>query len=236
MKSYRTRSGPLAERPYYASSEIERICESELRSVGLWPTGPEPIRIERFIERRFGITVSYDDLPSTVLGWTKFGPGGVEAVVVARSLVEEAGRVSERRVNTTLAHEGGHGLLHAHLFRFGDQGYSLFPSGSDVEDCRILCREHEDEGKRRTAAYSGRWWEFQANLAMGALLLPAKLVTTCLEPVLVREGSFGLLRLNPSDHEPAARLLADTFDVNPIVARIRLAEIYPLGGDSQLTL
>jgi len=236
MKTVKTTAGPFAERPYYHLDEIERICSSELQEGGLYPSSPQPIRIERFVERRFGVTPEYEDLAPGVLGWTKFGPKGVEAIVVARALSEEQSRVAERRINTTLAHEAGHGLLHAHLFVLGAETLSLFGQDGDVEPQRILCREESGGKTPSPPTYSGQWWEFQANQAMGALLLPKHLVEVALAELLAPRGTLGQRILLGDRRENAVRLLSETFDVNPVVARIRLANVYPQGRLDQLTL
>ncbi len=236
MKTFKPVAGPFRERPYYELEEIERICSSELQAVGLYPDGPQPIRIERFVERRFGVTPEYEDLAPGVLGWTKFGPKGVEAIVVARALSEEQSRVAERRINTTLAHEAGHGLLHAHLFVLGAETPSLFGRDGDVEPQRILCREESGVKTGTRPSYSGQWWEFQANQAMGALLLPKRLVGMALAEVLAPRGTLGERILPEDRREDAARLLTETFDVNPAVARIRVASLYPEIRLGQLTL
>src|SRR3990172_6177290 len=141
MKTFRAKSGPFQEQPFYKADEIERMCASELREAGLYPARPEPIRVERFIEKRFKVTPAYEDLPDGVLGWTKFGATGVDSIIVSRSLGDADGVVAERRVTSTLAHEAGHGLLHAHLFVLGLENMSLFPKGADVDSSRILCRD-----------------------------------------------------------------------------------------------
>ena len=184
MKSRRTRNRALPERPFYREEEIERICEDALRSVSLLPDCPSPIRIDRFIEKKF-VAPSYEDLPEGVLGFTTFGLTGVQAVCVSRQL-DDGGKVGERRVRTTLAHEGGHGLLHAHLFALRDVE-PLFGDVSDPAKPKVLCRE-EASGTSRGPGYDGRWWEFQANTAMGCLLLPKALVDILTAELLYREG------------------------------------------------
>lgn len=235
MKTFRPGVGPFSERPYFEIHEIERICSEELEAVGLFPSVPEAVRVERFIEKRFGISPSYDELPEGVLGVTKFGHEGVEAIIVSRTVDEEGTRATQRRVNTTLAHEAGHGLLHAHLFVL-ETNRSLF--GEDADPTRILCRGDSipTVGRPAQRVYDGRWWEFQANQAMGALLLPRKLVDRSLEPFLMRQGALGRSTLPAARREEAVRLLADVFDVNPIVARIRLGELYAEAEETQLTL
>ncbi len=130
MKTFRSKTGPFKERPYYTNEDIENICHDELRAVDLYPLSPSPIRIDRFVEKRFVVTVVYEELADGVLGFTKFGPKGVQGIVVARSL-DDGGIPSERRIRTTLAHEAGHGLLHAHLFLSVREEDSLFGDFSD---------------------------------------------------------------------------------------------------------
>lgn len=238
MKTYRARTGPFPERPYYEAQDIEDICTDELRKAGLYPSDPTPIRIERFIEKRFGITPVYDDLPKGLLGFTKFGPQGLEDIVLSRALAEEQSKVAERRINTTLAHEAGHGLLHAHLFVLGTPPKSLFGDGVDEQVPKILCRNDAIPGvwTPKETSYDGRWWEYQANRAIGALLLPRALVDKALDKLLVARGLFGRKVLEAHRREKAEQLLAEVFDVNPVVARIRIGEAYPESDEAQLTL
>jgi hypothetical protein len=238
MKTFRAKSGPFAEQPFYEPAEIESICLDELQKLELYPSDPSPIRIDRFVEKRFGVAPTYEDLPSGLLGFTRFGAKGVEEIVVAKALDDEGTQPAERRLRTTLAHEGGHGLLHAHLFVFGTRPDSLFGDGLAKDSPKILCRDEgvpvTDGTLRKKPPY--RWWEFQANLAMGSLLLPRPLVTKALEPLFNRRGMFKQPSLPSEKQEDAIRLLASIFDVNPIVARIRIEALYPSVRDRQLTL
>jgi len=231
MKARRTRQ--RLERPFYKDSEVEAICEDALRSVSLFPESPSPVRIDRFIEKRFGISPSYEDLPEGVLGLTIFGSKGVEAVCLSRSL-DDRGKVGERRVRSTLAHEGGHGLLHAHLFPLGDAEL-LFGDSSDPARPKVLCRDESVEAAPR-GGYDGRWWEFQANGAMSSLLLPRPLVEKALESYLLEQGSLGMRALNPRRREEAARDLSEIFDVNPVFAKLRIEKLFPEAGEKQLAL
>jgi hypothetical protein len=235
MRTLRAKSGAFGERPYYDLKEIEQICRAELMGVDLLPAQPQPIRIERFVEKRFSVSVRYDDLPSEILGFTKFGESGVREIVVSRSLSEDRSPGAERRVSTTIAHEAGHGLLHSHLFSSGSKPFSLFGDASDVDLTRLMCRDEENR-QGKTRAYSGRWWEFQANQAMGALLLPRPLVMKCLEPLFDTSSLVGLHQLRANNRDSAVRSLSETFEVNPIVARFRLEAIFPAAADGQLTL
>jgi hypothetical protein len=225
MKTFRSKSGPFSERPHFEPSEIDRICSDELRQQGLYPSVPDAVRIDRFVEKRFGVTHQYEELPDGVLGFTRFSKSGVAAIVVSAALDAETGKAAERRVRTTLAHEAGHGLLHAHLFALDDTPLHLFDADSHA-DHKILCRDVQGEG-HKSRAYDGRWWEFQANRAIGGLLCPKALVLEAIKPYLVPSGSLGAATLDEIRREGVIRTLAEIFDVNSIVARIRVNELFP---------
>lgn len=219
------RPGQTHKAPYFTAGQIDNMCCDELREVGLLPTSPEPIRIDRFIEKRFNVSPQYEDLPNGVLGFTRFGKSGVKAIVISAALDAEGGKVAGRRVRTTIAHEGGHGLLHAHLFALDDIPLHLFDKDSHSGD-QILCRDvHGDEKKAHR--YDGRWWEVQANRAMSSLLCPRPLVLEAMKPFLAPAGLLGVDALAENRREEAVRALAEIFDVNPAVTRIRLSELFP---------
>jgi hypothetical protein len=232
MKTFRSKTGPFAEQPFYEPSEVERICTDELQKVDLYPSDPAPIRIDRFIEKRFGVQPTF---PAGLLGFTRFGSKGVAEVVIAKALDSEGTIPAERRLRSTLAHEGGHGLLHAHLFAFDAMPRSLFGDGLASDAPKILCRDGGVTGVEaviRKPPY--RWWEFQANLAMGVLLLPKALVEKAVAPMLVAEGGFGFHVLPDARRAGAVQHLADVFNVNPVVARIRLEGLFPADGQLKL--
>lgn len=232
MKTFRDKDG--RERPHFEPSEIDRTCAAELRKVGLLPATPEPIRIDRFIEKRFGVVPEYDDLPDGVLGYSEFGPNGVAKIVVLQELAESDSVVARRRLRATFAHEAGHCLLHAHLFALAAPHDSLF--GKDNCSGRsILCREVLADDSRSGRPKSS-WSEWQANRAIGGLLIPTGLMRTALEPFMVSAGSLGGLSVDPGRVGEAQRLLSETFDVNPIVSKIRLDDLLgpETGGQTML--
>jgi hypothetical protein len=236
MKTFRAKSGPFAEQPFFKPEEIEAICMEELQKLGLYPSDPSPIRIDRFLEKRF-VRPTYEDLPNGLLGFTRFGAKGVEEIVITKALDEEGTQPAERRLRATLAHEGGHGLLHAHLFAEGTKPDTLFGDGLASDAPKILCREGGVDGFESTGRKPPyRWWEFQANQAMSVLLLPKMLVEKALVGILTFEGVFGIPSLPTVRRDWAIRHLADTFHVNPIVARIRLEALYSATTAGQLTL
>ncbi len=233
MKNIRSGSGPFTERPHFQLREIEEVCTSELRKLDFYPSAPEAIRIDRFIERRFKVTPRYEALPDGVLGFTKFGRGGVVEIVISRTLDEGGTKAAERRLRSTLAHEAGHGLLHAYLFALGEKPKSLFDDHDHTP--RILCREVIEGGDTRTKS-KVHWSEFQANRAIGDLLLPRQLVEKALEEFCSEAGTLGGRMLSAERRERAIQALSSIFDVNRIVASIRVEEIYPQKNEAQLSL
>jgi hypothetical protein len=98
-----------------------------------------------------------------------------------------------------------------------------------------LCRDElKDTGRTGTARYDGRWWEYQANMAMSALLMPRPLVQQVIAPFLQTDRFVPSLA-REARSEVVLRL-AEVFDVNPAAARIRLNEIFPLAEVNQLSL
>ena len=237
MRKYPAKSGPFEEALYFEQEEIEAVCETALKSVGLYPDIPSPIRIERFLEKKFGLSPEYEDLPDGILGYTKFGPSGPEKVVLAAFLSStEEDKISERRIATTIAHEAGHILFHAELFKRHFQRSSPTPFFMDLEPQpdgtrAVLCRDIPD-ASGKSSNYSGRWWEHQANKAIGALLMPFGLLEKTVAPFFEatkRQRTFSETPyLELKKREAAILRLAEFFDVNPVVAKIRLAEIYPV--------
>ena len=236
MRKYPAKSGPFEKALYFEQEEIEDVCGTALKSVGLYPDKPEPIRIERFLEKKFGLSPEYEDLPVGIMGYTKFGLDGPEKVVLSASLSDMEGKTSERRIATTIAHEAGHILFHAELFKRHFQRSSPTPFFMDLEpqpdETRaVLCRDIPG-ASGKSSNYSGRWWEHQANKAIGALLMPFGLLEKTVAPFFEATKKQRTFSETPylelKKREAAILRLAEFFDVNPVVAKIRLAEIYPV--------
>jgi hypothetical protein len=218
-----------SKRLYLPASRIEKICNDALQSVELLPDKPSPIRIERLIEKKCGFSPEYAPLPVGVLGYTVFGIWGPTRMVVDRGLAEEDSIAAERRISTTLAHEAGHCLFHADLFTGTQPSAGLFPENRERPLApKILCRDEP------SVSYDGKWWEYQANAAIGPLLLPQELVIQAVQPFLECQGLLGLSTLPDRERRPAELAIAETFNVNAIVAKIRLSGMFP--PDKQPTL
>jgi hypothetical protein len=228
VKEFRTKDGPFPLRLLYETREIDDICLDALKQAKLLPAEPAPIKIDLFLGKYFGVVVDYRDLGEGIMGSTVFNSiGAVTGFIIAPWIEEEGTPTAERRVRSTLAHEGGHGLLHPKLF-IADQTADLFGSNSkDHRPRNFLCRS-TDISPGATAAiprYDGLWWEWQANRAIGGLLLPRPIVRKLVAPYL-KETAFGQTLLE-SKRSEVEKAVADIFDVNPVVARIRLREMFP---------
>lgn len=241
MRLMKAQRGPFVERHYYGEAEFEDMAMAELSRVGLLPKVPEPIRVDRFIEKRFGVVPEYEDLATGILGFTKFGPLEIDSVTISLTLSEEGTRPAERLINSTLAHEAGHMIMHKGLFTLQarEGPHSLLPSGIDLKEGEIKCRadmmDASTEGET-APRYDGRWWEYQANQMIGTLLMPRPLVYEVLDPLFASRGHLGVKVLEASRREDAAQQLSEVFDVNPAAARIRVMKMFPEIPPGQLTL
>jgi hypothetical protein len=224
VRKVRTPLGPFAFQLYFEDlGEIDEICLDALKGQSLLPGEPAPIRIERFVEKQFKTALRYEDLGPDNLGCTIFNSSGaVEAILVSRSLEEQNTVPARRRVRSTVAHEAGHGLLHGSLFTDSN----LMGLGENQR--RILCRS-EDILVESQKSYSGRWWEFQANQAIGSLLLPRSLVIGFLDQSGIELDSSATRLLTAEQRDALAKKATLIFDVNPIVVRIRLDFLFPQG-------
>jgi len=237
----KNRSNPfssLGQSLYFTKEEIENSCSEALVNSEFMPSSPEPVRIDAFIESHFELRIEYrDDLGEGVLGCTQFDGSGRPIRIVIADLGDTS-KSYERRLRSTTAHEGGHALLHPILFMRDSNGqrnlYASTYENIDFSDAKILCREDDLKG-RGTGRYDGRWWEWQANQAIGGFLMPARLVRLAITDKLDHGAITGISTLPASQREICAHFLADTFDVNPAVARVRLANLYPKSENNQLT-
>jgi hypothetical protein len=228
VKEFRTKDGPFPLRLHYETREIDDICLDALKQCKLLPREPEAVKIDLFLEKYFAVPILYEDMGDGIMGSTVFNSiGAVTGFTVAPWIEEEGTSTADRRVRSTLAHEGGHGLLHPKLF-IADQTVDLF--GRNAEDQRprkFLCRSPDiSPGATATIPrYDGKWWEWQANRAIGGLLLPRPVVRKLIDPYL-KETAFGKTLLE-SKRSEAEKEVGSVFDVNPVVARIRLQEMFP---------
>lgn len=223
----KTINGPFTRSLYIPPARFESIARQALEEVGLMPDSPSEVRIERFLEKKWDITEDYIELPDDVLGQAAFNEDGLHHIELNRSLAEDESQPAQRRLRSTIAHESGHGLVHADLwaevFQLRREG-NLIPLPSDPSksftEFGFSCRSHTIEGGSNRAS-EFEWWEYQANQLMAALLLPWHLVQEVAHNYQkelsstqesVRDNAFYMLQYD----------LADVFNVNPAMTRIRV--------------
>lgn len=216
---------------YYKPGEIDRMCEDELRKAKLLPDKPEEIDIEFFVESHLSCQVDYADVPEGVMGYTYFEANGRPSQVGISPALETESATGVRRVRSTFAHEAGHCILHPILF-MENPSPKLLNHNLDFEKRKILCRESDFNQTKQ--AYDGRWWEYQANCAIGGFLLPKKLVTIALAPFLTKAGGLGLDVLEAKNREAATKEVSRIFNVSLAAARIRIEQIFPLGQENHM--
>jgi hypothetical protein len=227
MKEFRARTGPYHTRLHYTVDEIDDYCLEALAKSKYLPQTPSPIRIDRFVEKHFECTTGYENLDAGIMGYTLFDKNGKPLQVRISEKLEDGTRAAERRARTTWAHEGGHCLLHPKLFMDmpGQPTFDQSEQNSNIKDGRILCRDTDVRPANRR--YDGRWWEWQANRCIGGFLLPKPLVRKAIADLLVEAFVTSRASLPPAKVAAAIEIVAETFDVNPVVARIRLEEMFP---------
>ena len=221
---------PFPRKIYIPEKRMERLCSEALVAERLMPSKPEPIRIERFIEKRFGIVIGYEKLGQRfgegVMGACRFGrDGGVVEILVDQELGEDESTVGERRYRSTLAHEAGHGLFHGELFAEKFQADDeVAASGLEDTVCRqnvftegFACRGLGDPEK----GSQKQWWEIQANMAMAALLLPRQLVDPFLRDLLKSPWTIFGRSYKPT-LDDACRSVSEVFNVSLTMALYRI--------------
>lgn len=226
---------PFLSKPFHHENKIERICTEALEDHGLMPGEPAPIRIDRFIEKQFSLAIEYKDLQERfgegVMGACKFDRDGtVRRILVDLALEEDESRLAEKRLRSTLAHEGGHGLLHGPLFAEMFQAedaesrlVNVARSAGITADGFACRRIGEGGGGQR---YD--WWEVQANKAMASLLLPRKLVDPYVREIMaIKLPKLAWTGRRPNwELKDVAGMVADKFEVSISMARFRIEENY----------
>lgn len=232
MNYIRAKSGPFPWRLWVTPEDVENLCRDALKEVSLYPDSPAPIRIERFLEKRFDVTAYYVEMPDAYLGCAQFDEYGLKKVCISKHLGETSSQSSQRRGRSTIAHEAGHGLLHWELWaqKFHERqqmeliGFDAAKPYEGIGETGFNCgsaalgiNPYEEEGKQRSP-----WWEVQANMAMAALLLPWPLVTRAAHGYRPAIQAEHHLSAKTRLIEAACRELAGVFDVNPVMVRYRL--------------
>ena len=232
MREYKASNGE--RRVWYDPHEIEAMMVDKLTQAGLLPRCDQEdlsVDVEKFVELSLGLPLDqHADLDATVLGVTDFVPGKTPKISINRDLTgsalddEDATPGLVGRWRATVAHETCHVLLHRLLFEIDDRQRSLFVSSEcAAAPQRLLRCLKRDVGFGR---HVSDWKEVQANIGMGALLMP--------KPVFLAAIDEGRVFLGVADrpiasgsamHEKLTAILAPRFTVSKQAARIRLESL-----------
>lgn len=240
MRSWRDPRSPWGKQLRFENHEFESFMDDFRDAAGSESfTSGKGIDIDLVLLRKERVEADYVDLPDGILGRTIFARNGDVQVEISRSLCERADvdKTARRRLRTTIAHECGHIACHRVLFVQDTNSLSLF-ADAEMEPSPhmrqpILCRGDGVGG----TAYSGEWWEYQANQCMAALLLPRQLLSTHVRKLLADGGhESGDECIARGGGELLVRAIGDEYDVSQVAALYRLQSLGFFPKDSQARL
>ena len=227
MRHYWTPGSILAERTYFSRAEIEKMADDELRIVDCRPLQPEPIALEKYLQRRHGLEAVITDLYPGLIGSADLANPQKPVIRIATEIFNGP----TPRFRSTLAHEIWHLVLHASLFleeeflralelrrRGLHRGFECTPTDID-----------EAPRERVNKADPLFHLEYQANLYMVAKVLPRPLVRMCVEPwtrTTSLRGGGRQTSLIEVHRQEAIQSVAKTFTVSRTMATFRLEELY----------
>lgn len=212
------------------------MAADDLRARQLLPDRPREVDVDSLVQKQFGFTPTYRDPGEGILGYIRFGPKKPEVIIIAEALAELGSDTTEHRRRSTLAHEIGHGRLHAGPFTELVQAkragcateYVRSPdSQRPVFACRTTdIRDQESAGAPGLAAWE-RMAEWQANRYMAAVLAPARLVRLAVGEQLGATEAHAKITLDEPQRTRLAPHLSRLFNVSRQLASCRLAELFP---------
>lgn len=227
MKEYTAANGET--RLWYEPSEIEAIVTAELVSARLMPKSDDDdltVDVERFVESHLNLRLDqYAELDSHILGVTDFRPGEKPKVSINRDLTgsaldeEDATPGLVGRWRATVAHEAAHVLLHRHLYEIDPMQRGLFSLNS--AQTRVVTCLKRDVGYQQQPS---DWREVQANMGMGAILMPKPIFVQAARKALLLAGlEENAVVAGSRAHTLLVDQLAELFSVSKQAARIRLS-------------
>ena len=221
-------------RLWYEPDEIEYIMIDELEKAGLLPdvsSDDVTVDVERLVEQHLGLPFDqHAELGDNILGVTHFFLGQKPRIEINRNLTgtalddEDATPGTIGRWRATVAHEIGHVLLHRSLYEIDDMQQGLFSSQKQrQESSPVLMRCLKRNVSYRSDKGGSDWREVQANMAIGALLMPKTVVLSVVQVEMDRMGTSGhLVASDSANVEQLVSTLARRFTVSKQAARIRI--------------
>lgn len=151
---------PRLKRVFFPEQELIKRPAQLLQKHGFLPKEPGPVDIERFAEEICDFSYS-TTLPEDLDGVTRFSLIGLPAVAVADRLAQDC--AARPYLHFTIAHECGHVAFHNECFRLAYQEAQKNQQPYLLADS-FACRNISHGG------YC--WYEWQANRAAAAFLMP----------------------------------------------------------------
>jgi hypothetical protein len=237
MKYVNLPSGPFRKWVFFKSEEIEQAAAGDLASLKLMPPTPREVDVDSLCQLLYQFSPRYTRTGDGILGCIHFNTRAPAGIDLNEALGELDSATNEHRRRSTLAHEIGHGQLHAGLFTELMQAKKAGHGTEQVRDPAaagdaFLCRE-QDVRDGESAGFSGpstwhRMAEWQANRYMAAVLAPARLVRLAVTELLDNPPEYVRIELDPMHRDELAPQVAKTFNISRQLAAIRLDELFPV--------
>jgi len=204
----------FVRRPLFEYDEIEKRCERLLarfyedtgRRRDVTPSTEDLELIADQVTEEFHPEADLSKIGEDVEGATYFAPPGDPKIRISQRLT------NEHRRRMTIAHEIGHVLMHKDLY-VAEETLDLFADPSDRGN--VYCK--------RSTMNGVDWFEWQANYAGGAILMPRLAVSEAVQKIRGTRFQEAM-----HDGEPEAitvvSAIARDFNVSREAARIRLVQ------------
>ncbi|MFH1496529.1 MAG: hypothetical protein ABII82_01770, partial [Verrucomicrobiota bacterium] len=205
----------------------------------LLPDQPREVDVDSLVQKLFGFTPTYTDPGDGILGFIRFDEAKPAVIIIAESLAKLGSDTTEHRRRSTLAHEIGHGRLHAgpftELVQAKRSGYATeLVRSPGTTQASFACRAKDirDNERDKSPALSGlaqweRMAEWQANRYMAAVTAPARLVRMAVAEALHTSDEHAHFALTAELRARLAPEISERFNVSRQLADIRLAELFP---------
>jgi Zn-dependent peptidase ImmA (M78 family) len=220
-------TGRFDQRPHFEPDDIEDLCQKTLFGFVATTIGSlqYPISTDILTKLIESLTEDLDlftnmadyDLADGVEGFTEYSFNSKPSVYINQRL--SLHRYLETRLRTTLSHETGHVILHGPLFKRGSQ-------------CRLL-RSTEEWARPSPTTIAQRsvsrdWMEWQANYAMGALLMPRDAINELASWYGQKYGFQPPFQLRTGHAQDLIKYTAKKFFVSNDAAEVRLKHLFYL--------
>lgn len=227
MRYKKDTTGRFDQRPHFEPDDIEDLCQKTLfdfigNTIGSVQCPISTDILTKLIE---SLTEDLDlftnmadyDLADGVEGFTEYSFNSKPSVYINQRL--SLHHYLETRLRTTLSHETGHVILHGPLYKKDSQ-------------CRLLRSTEEWARPSPTTiaqrASSRDWMEWQANYAMGALLMPRSAVNDLAGWYAQKYGFGPPFHLRTGHAQELIKFTTKKFFVSPDAAEIRLKHLFQL--------